>query len=403
MATRNQIDLPLSGSTGTGTFVGATAPTLVTPKIGTIADVNGVAIVSFNATGSAINNLSISNNSIGNPVALGVVGADTDVGISLTTKGTGIFSFNSANTSVAAVFNTGTALQHTTNFSFANTSATRTITWPDTDGTIAFTSTASGIVNSGTANQLTYYATTGTAVSGITGANNGVLVTNNSGVPSLLANSGTPGFVLTANSGAPPSWQAVSGSGTVNSGLLGQVAYYAADGTAVSGESLSSLLDSAIGSTQGDILYRNATTWVVLAPGTAGQFLQTQGAAADPSWEDVNVSGLTWSNIAGTTQAAVVNHGYLVTNSSATTITLPALCSMGDIVQVQGFLFDSGASNWIIQANTGQTISFGAFLSTTAGTLTSKDPSDSVQLVCVVANTAWAVNYAVSEGMTISN
>jgi hypothetical protein len=35
---------------------------------------------------------------------------------------------------------------------------------------------------------------------------NGVLVTSNAGVPSLLAN-GTPGFLLTANSGAPPSWQ----------------------------------------------------------------------------------------------------------------------------------------------------------------------------------------------------
>lgn len=35
MATRNQIDLALSGSTGTGTFVGSTSPTLVTPVLGT--------------------------------------------------------------------------------------------------------------------------------------------------------------------------------------------------------------------------------------------------------------------------------------------------------------------------------------------------------------------------------
>lgn len=41
-------------------------------------------------------------------------------------------------------------------------------------------------------------------------ANNGVLITSNSGVPSLLANSGTPGFALIANSGAPPSWQPVA-------------------------------------------------------------------------------------------------------------------------------------------------------------------------------------------------
>lgn len=35
----------------------------------------------------------------------------------------------------------------------------------------------------------------------------GVLVTNNTGVASFLPNSGTPGYVLTANSAAPPSWQ----------------------------------------------------------------------------------------------------------------------------------------------------------------------------------------------------
>ena len=39
-----------------------------------------------------------------------------------------------------------------------------------------------------------------------------------------------------------------------------------------------------IGATQGDILYRSATAWTRLAAGTAGQFLQTGGAGANPSW-----------------------------------------------------------------------------------------------------------------------
>ena len=38
------------------------------------------------------------------------------------------------------------------------------------------------------------------------------------------------------------------------------------------------------GEAHGDILYRNATDWVRLAPGTAGQVLQTNGAAANPTW-----------------------------------------------------------------------------------------------------------------------
>lgn len=39
-----------------------------------------------------------------------------------------------------------------------------------------------------------------------------------------------------------------------------------------------------ISSTQGVVLYHNGTAWVALSPGTSGQFLQTQGAGANPQW-----------------------------------------------------------------------------------------------------------------------
>lgn len=67
----------------------------------------------------------------------------------------------------------------------ASTAAARTWTLPDASGTIALTSSASGIVNSGTQNQLTWYAATGTTVSGLATANNGILVTSAGGVPSI--------------------------------------------------------------------------------------------------------------------------------------------------------------------------------------------------------------------------
>jgi hypothetical protein len=38
---------------------------------------------------------------------------------------------------------------------------------------------------------------------------------------------------------------------------------------------------------QGDVLYHNGTSYVRLAPGTSGQFLQTSGAAANPVWGTV--------------------------------------------------------------------------------------------------------------------
>lgn len=41
-----------------------------------------------------------------------------------------------------------------------------------------------------------------------------------------------------------------------------------------------------ITTTQGAVLYRAAAGWVPLLPGTAGQVLTTNGAAAGPTWED---------------------------------------------------------------------------------------------------------------------
>lgn len=46
---------------------------------------------------------------------------------------------------------------------------------------------------------------------------------------------------------------------------------------------ISDILD-LIGSTQGDILYRDSSGWQVLGPGTATYVLQTGGAGANPSW-----------------------------------------------------------------------------------------------------------------------
>lgn len=47
--------------------------------------------------------------------------------------------------------------------------------------------------------------------------------------------------------------------------------------------SVQSFLDD-ISSTQGTILYKGASSWSALATGTSGQFLQTHGAATNPTW-----------------------------------------------------------------------------------------------------------------------
>lgn len=53
--------------------------------------------------------------------------------------------------------------------------------------------------------------------------------------------------------------------------------------------------DTTFGTTQGSLIYRNATTWVALTPGTVGQLLQTGGPGANPSWTSMSAS--TWSTV----------------------------------------------------------------------------------------------------------
>lgn len=56
-----------------------------------------------------------------------------------------------------------------------------------------------------------------------------------------------------------------------------------------SAATLTQWMDNVCGAAQGDIVYRSASTWTCLPPGTNGQALITQGAAANPAWNTLVV------------------------------------------------------------------------------------------------------------------
>jgi hypothetical protein len=126
--------------------------------------------------------------------------------------------------------------------------------------------------------------------------------------------------------------------------------------------------------------------------GSSGQVLTSNGASALPTWQaTASGGGLTWNDVSGTSQAAAVNNGYICSNANQTTVTIPATAAEGSVFGVQG----KGAAGWTLQANTGQIIHFGNTASSSAGSLTSTNQWDSVQIVCVTANTTFAVISAV--------
>lgn len=329
-----------------------------------------------------------------------------------------------------------------------------------------------------------------------------VMVTDNNGSPTLLANSGTPGFVLTANSGAPPSWQAITAEGaiiqingntgsitpttgvvTINGGTTGLT-------TSGSGSTLSlaGTLILANGGTNnnltasnGGVLWSDASKLNILSGTATANHVLLSGSSATPAWStatypatttvsqilyssSANViaglstansavlvtgstgvpvmsstmtngqliigstgatptvanltpstgisitngsgsitiaatgGGIAWTTLAGTSQAAAVNNGYISGNAGQTTVTLPATAAIGDVVAVEGL----GAAGWVLAANTGQTIKIGTGTTSSAGSLTSAAASDNVYVTCIVANTTWRVRSTNSTGLTIA-
>lgn len=58
---------------------------------------------------------------------------------------------------------------------------------------------------------------------------------------------------------------------------------------------LSSAMSTEFSSTQGSVLYRNASGWVALGPGSPGQLLATGGSGANPGWITASGTGTVTS------------------------------------------------------------------------------------------------------------
>jgi hypothetical protein len=103
-----------------------------------------------------------------------------------------------------------------------------------------------------------------------------------------------------------------------------------------------------------------------------------------------NIPGtFRWQLVAGTSQQAQPNTGYVVTNAGQVTITLPTAPAVGDIVRVSG----PGAGGWTIAQNAGQAV-VGAGLAVFGLEWT---PRDSIRFWNSVASSADGIKLAAVE------
>ncbi|MDD5212324.1 MAG: hypothetical protein PHV62_07900, partial [Sulfuricurvum sp.] len=185
--------------------------------------------------------------------------------------------------------------------------------FPNTVGAVGKIIRSDGTVNAYTTATFadTYAASTllysngANTVTGLATANSAALVTTSAGVP-IWTGSMTDGQVVVGSTGATPVAATVGSSGNIS---------------------------------------------ITVGAGTLS--IGTSGFAS-----------FAYNSVAGTTQSAAVNNGYVISNASQTTVTLPATAALGSVIAVQG----NGAGGWILTANTGQTIKLGSSTTSSAGT-----------------------------------
>jgi hypothetical protein len=120
-------------------------------------------------------------------------------------------------------------------------------------------------------------ATTGTPASGNLAKFSGSASITNGDLSGDVTTSGTLATTIANNAVTYAKMQDVSATSRV----IGRKTAGAGDPEELT---LSDILDFIGSAAQGDILYRGASGWARLAAGTSGQFLQTQGASANPQW-----------------------------------------------------------------------------------------------------------------------
>jgi hypothetical protein len=318
----------------------------------------------------------------------------------------------------------GTKYSWTTATYPATATTTGTILRADGTNWVATTATYPATT---TINQI-LYSSANNVIGEITTANNGVLITSAGGVPSISSTLPTAvqGNITSVGTIGSGTWQGntiavgYGGTGATTIGANGTLAqsngtiYTFTTATYPSTTTANQLLYSSATNTVGGLASANSATLITSASGvpswqaltdgqvligvtagspTAAQITGSGGITVSSAAGTINISGtgsgIGWTEVTGTTQSMSADAGYVASNAGLVTMTLPNLAAFGTVINVQG----KGAGGWKIAQNAGQTIHFGNVDTTTGATgyLASTNRYDSIQLLCITANTDWAI------------
>ena len=106
-------------------------------------------------------------------------------------------------------------------------------------------------------------------------------------------------------------------------------------------------------------------------------------------------SNIIWAANSGTSISANTGNGYILTASTATTVTLPTTFAVGAFIGIQG----EGAS-WTL--NIGAATNIKSFGNTYTTSFASANNNDLLILIATVANTSWSIFGMITTGFTAS-
>ncbi len=162
----------------------------------------------------------------------------------------------------------------------------------------------------------------------------------------------------------------------------------------------SDILDS-LGSTQGDVLIRSNSAWIVLAPGTDGNVLTTHSASFNPTWETPTAPAPTTAHYVTTQSEGSLTNEFnlgalttgLLKHSVTGSVSTPATASAGTDYTDNAFktIAVSGQSD-VVADSAADTLTFAAG---TNITLTTNASTDTVTITAAGSAQVHAVTMAV--------
>ncbi len=369
---------------------------------------NGLMVVSLDSVASAVNAIELQNAPTGLPSIITAAGSDVNIGISVVTKGSGDFTVSSSGATDQVTFYTGGSYVHETKFSFPSSPADQTVTWQDASGTVAFLSDVGDAT--GTANQVLVNGTSGTPQTG------SITLTT----PQDIATTSSPTFNNIQLDGVILGDNGLAVMGLNSSASAVNYIELKNSPTAIIPSINAEGTDANVG-----LLITSKGTGPVHfeSNSTSNQFsfftdaagihetifsFPSGGVSRTVTWQDssgtvaylTDAGLLPYTAVPAQTSFPATGNGYIVTNNTilATIFNLPATATLGAIVVIQGF----GSAGWILQANAGQNIQIGSVSSSVGGTVSSSSQFDCIEIICVVADTTWAMKSSVTAAFNIT-